>query len=75
MFLVTVQPSASLLRKSSPFKVCFQQRAGFFDWIYTFLRTLPQVQSPGLNSYLFLIKGSLSLLIFPPAVIILKSRM
>ena len=38
--------------ESGLFKVCFQQRAGFFGWIYTFLRTLQQVQSPGLNSYI-----------------------
>ena len=31
--IVTVQPTASLLLKSGPFKVCLQQRAGFLQFI------------------------------------------
>ncbi len=43
-----------IVTESGLFKVCLRQRARFLlDIIYTFLRTLQQVQSPRLNCYVF----------------------
>ncbi len=44
-----------IVAQSGSFKICLRQKAGFpLGKIYTFLRTLQHVQSPGLNYYTFI---------------------
>lgn len=54
---VTVQPADFTVTESSHLKSAIRRRGGFYSNLYTFSRTLQQVQSPGLNRYEFLQLG------------------
>ena len=53
IYFVTVQPSGFTVTESAHLKFAIRQRGGFHSSLYAFSRTLQQVQSPGLNCYLF----------------------